>query len=406
VIVAACVVYSAQAQSLDSCLSNAAANNPGLNAKFNEYYAALEKVPQARALPDPKVMFGYYILPVETRVGAKVFDVQLTQTFPWFGTLAARESEAARWAAAKQQEFLVEKNMLFYEVKTAWYQLWFTQRSITTYHKYLEILALSEESALFKLEAAAGSMVDILRIQMEQKEITAQLEWLQDSKITWTAQLNTFMGHPVDSQIAVPDNISLIAVSQSESAMLDSIMANNPQVKQVRESIQALELQKTIARKAGLPNFGAGINYAAISKRTDPSVQKNGQDVLMPMVTLSLPIYRRKYKALVKEVDYKLLAMQDELADTKNQLAADFVQSMNQYRDAERKVALYTELQEQAGQTLELLTIAYMAATEDYQEVLRMQQQLLKYQLQLEQARASQNTAVASLQMLLAEGIN
>ena len=79
---------------------------------------------------------------------------------------------------------------------------------------------------------------------------------------------------------------------------------------------------------------------------------------------------------------------------------------MNKYRDAERKVTLYIELQNQAQQTLDLLTTAYMTAIGDYEEVLRMQQQLLEYQLQLDQAKAMQNTAIAYLQMLLAEEIN
>jgi outer membrane protein TolC len=50
-------------------LTTAANNNPELKASFNEYMAALEKVPQVKSLPDPRFAFGYFIQPVETRVG-------------------------------------------------------------------------------------------------------------------------------------------------------------------------------------------------------------------------------------------------------------------------------------------------------------------------------------------------
>ena len=45
-------------QSLDDYLKTAAENNPGLKAKFNEYLAALEKLPQAKSLPDPVGMMA------------------------------------------------------------------------------------------------------------------------------------------------------------------------------------------------------------------------------------------------------------------------------------------------------------------------------------------------------------
>ena len=57
------LTVSAQSE-LDNYLQTAAENNPGLKAKFNDYMATLEKVPQVVALPDPTVAFGYFIQPV------------------------------------------------------------------------------------------------------------------------------------------------------------------------------------------------------------------------------------------------------------------------------------------------------------------------------------------------------
>ena len=54
---------------LDEYLRIAAEQNPSLKAKYNMYLASLERVNQQDALPDPTVSFGYFISPVETRVG-------------------------------------------------------------------------------------------------------------------------------------------------------------------------------------------------------------------------------------------------------------------------------------------------------------------------------------------------
>merc|ERR1711974_383443 len=47
----------------------------------------MQKVAQVNNLPDPTFSFGYFISPVETRVGPQRAKVGLTQMFPWFGTL-------------------------------------------------------------------------------------------------------------------------------------------------------------------------------------------------------------------------------------------------------------------------------------------------------------------------------
>lgn len=387
---------------LSDYLQQAGENNPKLQSKMSEYAAALEKIPQAGTLPNPRAAFGYYIFPVETRVGSRIFDFSLSQSFPWFGTLAASKDELSGWALVSFQDIMIEKNNLFYMVKETYYKLWYTDKSIQTYQEYMELLGLQEQLIINQVEAAKSSLVDVLRIQMEQKEITAQLEWLIDSRATNEADMNSLLNQPSQAKIIIEDSLQLLVLSTNEMNLMDSMMANNPEIRGMNEQHNAWEKQKIVAIKDGLPSFGIGVNYATISKRNDLDVPKNGQDMFMPMATISIPIYRKKYKALNREVNYRSLGVQQEISNRKKSLAAEFVRAQNQYRDARRKNTLYQELLEQAQETLEILTTAYTVGREDYEEVLRMQQQILKYQLELELARTNQNISVALLEKLIA----
>ena len=85
------------ASPLDEYLVQAAENNPGLKAKFAAYQAALEQVPQIGSLPDPQVMFGYFIRPMETRVGPQRARISASQMFPWFGTLGFKKTPLPPW---------------------------------------------------------------------------------------------------------------------------------------------------------------------------------------------------------------------------------------------------------------------------------------------------------------------
>ena len=58
-------------------------------------------------------------------------------------------------------------------------------------------------------------------------------------------------------------------------------------------------------------------------------------------------------------------------------------------------MGLYHRLIAYATQSLDILVAQYTAAGVDFEEVLRMERQLLRYELELEKARADQNTYVA-----------
>jgi len=125
---------------LDIYLETAATNNPALKARFNEYQATLQVVPQVGSLPDPRVSFGYFIRPVETRAGPQQARLSATQMFPWFGTLNAEENSAIQIAKAKYEAFEEAKSNLFYEVKSAYYDLYVIRKAISITTENINIL--------------------------------------------------------------------------------------------------------------------------------------------------------------------------------------------------------------------------------------------------------------------------
>ncbi len=54
----------------------------------------------------------------------------------------------------------------------------------------------------------------------------------------------------------------------------------------------------------GYPMIGLGVNYSVINKNEMSTSAMNGKDMIMPMVTVTLPIYRKKYKAMQTEADF------------------------------------------------------------------------------------------------------
>ena len=132
-------------------LKLAAANNPGLKAKFTDFQASIEAIPQARGLTDPMFTFGYFIEPIETRVGSQTATLGLTQSFPWFGTLKAKEQVACQVVEAKFSTFQDAKLSLFREVRTAYSELYYLKKSIQLMEEHFQLLGSFKELARGKL---------------------------------------------------------------------------------------------------------------------------------------------------------------------------------------------------------------------------------------------------------------
>ncbi len=76
--------------------------------------------------------------------------------FPWFGTLEARGNAATQMAKAKYEAFEEAKSSLFNEVRSTYYNLYFTGKAIDITGENLDILNTLRNLALIKVEAGTG----------------------------------------------------------------------------------------------------------------------------------------------------------------------------------------------------------------------------------------------------------
>lgn len=384
---------------LNQYLQTAAENNPGLKVKFNEYMAALERVPQVGALPDPTVAFGYFVQPIETRLGPQQAKISASQMFPWFGTLSARENSVEALAKAKFELFEETKSKLFYDVKATYYNLFFTEKAIGITLENIEILSSFKNLANINVESGLASAVDAYRVEMEINDFENQLALLRDNSTVLRVKFNNLLNvdDATDIQIATELSESILLSKQAE---LDSIMANNNALSSFDYQLEGLEYSIKSATKEGLPQFSIGLEYAFIGEGTS-TASIAGQDAFVfPTVGISIPLYRSKYKAKVQEVIYLQEAKNFEKSDKQNTLTVLFESVWKDYQDANRRYSLYQEQTELAQKSLSILESKYATNNIDFVEILRMERKLLKYSLELEKATVDKEAAVAFIQYL------
>lgn len=384
---------------LNRYLEMAAENNPGLKAKFNEYMAALEVAPQVKVLPDPQIAFGYFIQPVETRVGPQEFKISASQMFPWFGTLKAKENAAIQLAKAKYEVFNEAKSVLFNELRSSYYNLYFNSKAIIITKENIEILNTFRKIALIKVESGLVSAVDEYRIEMEIGDLENQLALLKDKQYFLEVMFNNFLNTNEHETILVPDLLWTTDFSFSKQEALDSIRINNHQLLSIDFQAEALRYKKDIANKNGKPSFSIGVDYTFVGKGDNNMA---GTDAFMfPKIGITIPLYRNKYKAMVQEVIYLETAKENEKVNKINVLEILFENGWKDYRDADRRITLYESQLDLSKKSLKLLETDYSTGNKNFEEILRMERKVLKYNLELEKSRADKQAAISFITYLM-----
>lgn len=386
------------AQTLNDYFKTAAANNPGLQAKYKDFEIAVQKVAQVNTLPDPTLSFGYFISPVETRVGPQKAKFSLSQMFPWFGTLKAQGDAAALMADARYKAFLDARNQLYYQVAAAYYPLYELNLLEQIERDNAEILESYKNIANVKFRNGVGSMVDVLRVDIMLQDSRTNLQILKDKERALLAAFNKLQNRKVQEKVVITDSLGVDILPANYRK--DSLLINHPLLQEIDLKRKASEYSELAARKQGLPKMGIGLDYVMLAKRQDMALPDNGKDVLMPMVSMTIPIFRAKYKAAVKEARLMQESYSLQNEELVNSLNSGYEMIWFEIRQQQQLITLYDQQIQESEQTLRLLFTAYGNSGKDFEEVLRMQQQLLKYEKMKASAMANYHIAVAKLEYI------
>ena len=148
---------------------------------------------------------------------------------------------------------------------------------------------------------------------------------------------------------------------------------------------------------------GLGLNYSLINRSAIAmgTPDMNGKDMVMPMVTVTLPIYRKKYIAMINEADLLVTAASQNYQATSNSLETEYYQAVQLYQDAQRRIKLYDNQSQLASKSLDLMLKSFSVSTSALTDVLRIRQQTLDYELKQVDAVADFNIAIAWLKRLM-----
>jgi outer membrane protein TolC len=371
------------AQTLEDYLKIAAENNPDIKAKQTEAQAALQKLPQAKALPDPTINASFFLSPMMLPMGNQLGSISAMQMFPWFGALDAMENEAARMAEVKFQAVQVAQNELFFKVKNAWYPLLELEEQIRIQQDLLRLLETDKELATVMFQQGMAPMVDPIRADIMVDEVKTEIALLKQKRkpleVVFNRLLNRGDTLSVNISGTLPEPVTGAAIRH------DSLISNNPMLAVFDKQIEVAIAEEKVADNMRKPMIGAGLQYMALARRKDGNFDlppNTGEDMVMPMFSITVPIWKKKYNAAAEERSLMQAMYANMKQDMHNDLAAMYEMTFYELEKMAQMVELLNLQMRKTQQAVDLVLASYSNAGQDFEEVLRLQQQLFRYRME------------------------
>lgn len=368
------------AQELAFYIQEAEKNNPEIQAFELRYNIAEEKVKEVNTLPNTEVSVGYFMSEPETRTGAQRARFSVKQMLPWFGTITARENYASSMAETQYVDIAIVKRKLALSVSQSYYRLYAIRAKQLVLEKNIALLKTYERLALTSVEVGKASAVDVLRLKIRQNELAQRKEVLEEDYKAEQVVFNKLLNRDETTSVVV---VKQMVIPDKEISILTDNLQLNPELIKYDKLYNSIDKSELLNQKQSAPNIGFGLDYVPVSERPDMNFGDNGKDILMPMVSISIPIFNKKYKSVTKQNKLKQLEIKSLKEDRLNKLET-LLRKAQYNRSATRiKFNVQTDNLKQANNAEEILIKNYETGKINFNDVLDVQELQLKFQINL-----------------------
>ncbi|BCG47274.1 CzcABC family efflux RND transporter, outer membrane protein [Citrifermentans bremense] len=391
------------AENLSSLIENALANNPELKSSAARWQMYRSRAAQAGALEDPMLMFkiqnGIVTDPLSFTADSMTQKViGISQQLPFAGKrklkeeIASKEAETYRWSIEERKLELTRM------VKEAYYQIYFTDKSLGILEKNIKIIDDFITLAQTKYSVGQGAQQDIYKALLERSRMLDMQITLEQQRRSLEANLNSLLNRSQSTPVGRIADFKLTPLDQTPEQLWEVAEANRPQLKALRAQIEKGRAGHELARKESYPDFNVSFEYMQRQK----AMGSDGSDMYSLGVTFNLPIQKERRQAMVAESSSEVTMAGEELAGVKNTITSGIADLLAQLERRKKLVDLYSSgIIPQASESLESAVIGYRVNKVDFLTLLDNRVTLFNYEREYYDSMADYQMKLAQLEALI-----
>ena len=388
-------------QPVEYFVGTALARHPKILAAKQRVAAATNVIPQAKALPDPTFNNTFWPLhdnAIQTAAGRVANQMSVNQMVPFPDKLKTKAVIASREVQIAQTEVDAIAREITESVRLAYYEVWFATRAIDIIEETKDLVADLTDVAEARYRSG-GSQQDVLRAQLETDRLDEQLITLAKQKLVAQADLATLLQQPVGILPEATEELGITDTPQQIEELIALAEQCNPKLRGLAWEIQRDRDKERLACLQQYPDFSVGLNWGLVSDNHDVlSPVANGNDQLSVSFGTTLPIWRQKINAGIREAAHRrssttrrLEAERDELYGKIRRLIVQADALVEQRNIYEERIIPRTE------DTLKLSIADYRGKRTDFFTLIETYRELLMFETQLARIDATLAGTIAQI---------
>lgn len=371
-------ILKGNAQKLETLIDEALLNNPKIQKIDLQYKRVSEKLNEVNTIPNTEFGMGYFISEPETRTGAQRFKISVKQMLPWFGTITSRENYVGALADAKYVEIVIVKRKLMASVSQSYYKLYANKAKQEILNENINLLKTYETLALTSVEVGKTPVVDVLRLQIRQNELQQVKDVLQQEFLAEQTTFNNLLNREDDIEVTFVDDLLL---PNEDFETTKENLTFHPELLKFDKLFRSIEQSELLNQKESSPKIGFGLDYINVSERPDINFIDNGKDIIMPMISLSIPIFNKKHKSITKQNELEQQEILYQKKEKRNTLESLLDKALKERMSARISYKTAIKNIKQSNEAKQILIKNYETGAIDFIDVLDIQELELKFQI-------------------------
>lgn len=388
--------------SLHDALLLALNRNPGVAARRQRWLAAIHAEPQATSLPDPVLQGGYQFENVETRVGPQRWSLGLNQTLPWWHKLWARGERAALQADIARLQYEAASRDLIIDVKNSWYELYYLDQALRITRQVEDLLRGQATLAYSESTIGRAAISEAFRAESQTAQLGYDRILLSEQRAAQAERMRSLLNLPPDTPIGTVAHAPVYEIAGNLA-----LLQERAEIWQEALAIKGLEVERAeydtfLAKLERIPDVTLGANYIATGdSRASGAMEPgdSGKDPVIGMLSMNLPIWEQRNRALIREKQAMEEAMELEALEELNQVRQAVAQAWFRARLTQRLAELYAqELLPQAEAIMRQSEMWYRGEQAAFSSVLETTMAWHNFTLAYHRAIAGHGQAIGQLE--------
>jgi outer membrane protein TolC len=407
---------SIKAQSVDSLVNEAIANNPQLKSLQYRINASEYRSESINSLPPPNLSFEFSQVPINEY---DIFNesisnsIALSQMFPLGGKPSAMAEVENKNTLIEGNNFDAYKISLIAQVKMSYFSLWLTDRKIEIQKKNISLLSDLAKTIEVSYYTNRISQADVLTVQSEIASNDAQLLITEKQREALVYKLNKLLGRDLNSKevFALMDfKVDSLALNQSQLEIL--LADSNPSLAKMNSMIEMNQAMITANDKELIPDLmvqGMLMRMPRgmiLTSQSDLTMLDPKTEIMYSlMFSINLPFAPwsiGKINNKEEELSAGINSVEQEKYDMLREMTAQLKEALVKYNTAKELTELYNEkVIPLYTNSMESQTAAYQNGKTGITTVIDSHRMLLMQNMNYYMSKAEVQMSLAEIEMMI-----